>query len=243
MRKLKLCILVLLLIFPAICYADSTCTFKEKAEYSKLAQNVRTSYDIVDDGINKYIVIKVYNVVDGIRVHYTGSSTNKKVYSSLINEYIAPYDTTDGVYEFKHYNINSVFKYKFSILSTNGACGTLKTITLTVPAYNKYAELDECQYYDVHDYLYCQRWVSTNITYNEPTVLEKIKRQRESLHKTTTTYVSIYDQDNTQSKYEWLVRLRILVIIGLSIGIVVDIVVIVFLSIKLKEDLKFSIEF
>lgn len=245
MSNLKKVILILFLLIPTFCLADNKCDFKTKAEYSKLARNVNASYEIVENGNSKYVLIKIYNIVDGLLVNYKAETTSKKAqsYDSMLH-YISSYEANEGIYEIKHYDIDNVYKYKITVTGTDGKCtGSLKTFSISIPRYNQYSELEQCQYYEVKDYLYCQAWTFSTFNYNQPTVIEKIEAQRNSLNKSKTTIVSDIDTSGSEAKYKWMVRLRILIIIGLSIGIVVDIVFIVFLSIRLKEDLKFSIEF
>ena len=151
MSNIKKIILIILFIFPIICFADTDCDLKTKSQYSKLAKNVTASYDIVTEGETRYISIKVYNIVEGLQVSYKAGKTTKNSSSRYTDGFgfIASYDTTDGVYEIKHYDIENVYKYKFTINAAANCSGSLKSFTLTIPMYNKYSELDECQYYDV----------------------------------------------------------------------------------------------
>jgi hypothetical protein len=86
--------------------------------------------------------------------------------------------------------------------------------------------------------------VTSTTEYNESTVIDKINRQRESLHKSTTT-TSEYEvvNDPAEKAYKRLLRIRILVIIGLTLGIIADIVYIVLFIPKLKDYMRFDIDF
>ena len=243
MNTIKKIVLVLIALFPFVCLADSNCDFKTKSEYSKLAKNVTASYDIVEDGGTKYISIKIYNIVEGIQLSYTAGTTSKNSKSAEIYGFVASHDTIDGVYEIKHYNISDIYKYKFTVNASASCSGSLKSFTLTIPKYNKYSELAECQYFDVTDYLYCQKWITSNFDYNEPTIISKINKYRESKNKSTTTQSYENIDSDSDKKYEWLVRLRLLIIIGLTIGIIADIVYIVLFIPKLKDYMRFDIDF
>lgn len=243
--SIKKLILVLFIIFPTFCLAASSCDLKTKTEFAKLAKNVTASYDIIEENGSRYISIKVYNVVDGIMVNYEKSSLGKNAKTDHTPYFIASFDTVDGQYEIKHYDVSDVYKYKFTVVASSDKCtGSLKSFTLTIPKYNKFSELAECQYYEVSDYLYCQKWVTSTTDYNESTVIDKINRQRESLHKSTTT-TSEYEvvNDPAEKAYKRLLRIRILVIIGLTLGIIADIVYIVLFIPKLKDYMRFDIDF
>ena len=243
--SIKKLLILLIMLIPTVCLAANNCDFKTKAEYSKLAKNVTASYEIIEDGGMKYVQIKIINIVDGIMVNYQRSTLGKNATNDNTPHYIGSFDTEDGVYVVNHYDIGEVYKYKFTVIAATDKCtGSLKTFTLTIPKYNQYSELEICQYYDVKDYLYCQPWITATFDYNEATIIDKINRQRESYHKSTTTTAE-YEvvNDPAEKAYQRLLRIRILVIIGLTLGIIADIVYIVLFIPKLKDYMRFDIEF
>ena len=213
----------------------ATCDYKFKAEAMKVAKNVTASYEIKSDDSGLYVVITVYNIVDDIYVSYTESGGSgyvspKNIFKEGANEV--------GTYSIVDRDINNIKKYTFKVYSTNSSCsGVLRSFTLTKPKYNKFSELPECSYYDVEDFLYCQKWITTNFNMSEAAVVERINEQRNKYKNSVTTVCISCEQD--KEYYEWLVRfnkMKRYIIIGLSIGIVVDIVIIILLFRKIKED-------
>ena len=240
MKNLKRIIILLVFVFlPVICFADTKgCTYQYRVDVGKIAKNVTAAYEIKTNssGVN-YLEITINNIVDGIYVNYSYSA--KGVMGNSGN--VFPSDTTDGKYTIQQYDIYNVYKYTFKVGGTEYACDSYqKTFSLTVPMYNKFSELFECQYYDVSDYLYCQKWVTTKFNLTEIEVKKRINKQLENAQKSTTTVVSAEDNDK-EIQYQRLMKLWKYTLIGLSIGIVVDIILIIFLFIRLKEYLIFDI--
>ena len=240
MKKLNMIIIFLLLLFiPVVCSAEENgCTYKYRAELSKIAKNVNASYEIKQNSSGSYYLeITINNIVDGVYVTY--NYTSKNIRGNTVT--VFPTDTTDGTYKITQYDINNVYKYSFKVGGTEYACSSYaKSFTLTVPMYNTFSDLPECQYYAVSDYLYCQQWVTTKFNITETEAKKKIQKQLDNSQKTTTTAV-VQADDFYSQQYERLMKLWKYTIIGLSIGVVVDIALIIFLYIRLKEYLIFDI--
>ena len=225
-----------LCVFSLKTVSAESCDYKYRAEAAKIAKNVTASYEIKqNDSGGSYVAITVYNVVDDIYVSY--STTGGSTHDSPRN--IFKYDVNEsGTYIINDFDNDNVKKYTFKVYSMNPECkNLLRSFTLTKPKYNKYSELTECSYYEVEDYLYCQKWITTNFNMSEAAVVERINEQRKKYKQSVTTVCISCEQD--AEYYRWLEKfnkIKKYVIIGLSIGIIADIVVIILLFRKIKED-------
>ena len=245
MKLIKKVLLLIIIFIPCICLAEEdVCNYKIRSQYSKLAANVKASYEIKKDEFGyDYIEITVYNITDGLSVKIYGTSRNNE--DEEVEKTVLSEDTNDGVYSFKHYNINDVYKYSFKVNLVEVVCkSSLKSFSLTIPKYNKFSKLDDCKYYETADSIYCQEWTTNELNFSEHAVIEKLRKIRlDKFNKATTQCVSCGEEDSTDTKYKWMVRIWRLVIIGLAIGLVVDIVMMVYLYNKLKDYMRFDIEF
>lgn len=231
-----LVLVLFLCVFSYQTVKAATCDYKYRAEAAKTAKNVTASYEIkTNESGGTYVAITVYNVVDDIYVNY--SSSGGSSYDSPKN--IFKYDLPEsGVYVINDYDNENIKKYTFKVYSMNPECkNLLRSFTLTKPKYNVYSELAECDYYEVEDYLYCQKWITTNFNMSESAIVERINEQRKKYKQSITTVCISCEQD--AEYYRWLERfnkIKKYVIIGLSIGIVADVIVIILLFRKIKED-------
>ena len=234
-NNIFLVFILFLCVFSLTNVNAATCDYKQRAEATKLAKNVTASYDIKNDENGSfYIEITIYNIVDGIYVNYT---TEGSSYGSPNNVFV--YDlNSSSTYVIRDIDITEIKKYTFKVYSTNPDCSNvLRSFTLTKPKYNEFSELPECGYYEVEDYLYCQKWITTNFNLSEAGVIERINEQRKKYKQSITTICVSCEQD--EEYYKWLeefYKIKKGLIIGLSLGIVADIVVIVLLFKKIKED-------
>jgi len=233
-RNILLIILTIVLIPTA--KAATTCDYKFRAEVGKIAKNVSVSYEVkTDDQGNEYFAFSIYNVVDGIYV--TASSEGDQLGNVSFNAF--PEDADEnGIYSFITYNTYDIMKYNFKIYSLNSECtSSLRSFSITKPMYNKFSELEECKFYGVEDYFYCQKWITSSINLSETAVKEKIENQRKNNNKTVTTKcISCEENAEISAKLARFNKIKKYIIIGLSIGIVVDIAFIIFLIIRIKRD-------
>ena len=236
LRKILFFVLLLLICIPITIVKANSCDYKFKAEATKIAKNVTASYEIKQSETGSYYIeITIYNIVDGLYVRYETSDSGS--YSSDKNIFNSDTGGTNN-YTFIDYDIDKVKKFTFKVYSTNYECNShLRSFTLTKPMYNKYSELPECSYYEVEDFLYCQKWITTNFNMSEAAVIERINQQRNKYKSSMTTVCVSCDEENEY--YKWLERfnnIKRYIIIGLSIGIIADITVIILLARKIKED-------
>lgn len=231
-------LLVLFVVFvPAVKAENNTankCDYKEKAEKRKLAANVKVAYDIKqrDDG-TYYIEIFIYNIVDDLYVQYH-SKANTVVSS---NTYVFSRDTdANGVYSFIDEDVSTIKTYNFSVHSKGNCSDELKSLTLTKPKYNSLSDMEDCKYFDVEEYMYCQKWITRDFGTDRATIVKRINKQRiDSINMKTTECLSCKLNEDSNAQYERLLLYKKIVIIALAIGILVDIVVIFILRNRIRE--------
>jgi hypothetical protein len=241
-KVIRIMIVILILICIPVVHAKEECTYQNKAAAIKEAKNVTAAYEIKqrDDG-TYYVTITIYNITPDLQVIYyssEGTSTDVEKTSNSIS--VFNFDTPDGsgIYTIEDNDIYKLKKYTISVKSTKYDCtGVLRRFSIIKPRYNKISEIEECQYYDVKDFLYCQEWVTSAFKLTEAGVAKQIQRQREINRAQMTTICYSCSKD---VEYEqWLARfekIKKYVIIGLSVGIVTDVVVIIFMIRKIRED-------
>ena len=241
-KIIRMMIIILMIVCIPIVHAESTCTYKDKAEAKKIAQNVTAAYEIKqrEDG-TYYINIIIYNITDDLYVTYDWSSgKGKYATSSKKNITVFNFDTPEssGVYTIEDNDNDLIKKYVIEVKGVNLGCAdTLKTITLTKPKWNPISQIDECKYYDAKDNMYCKEWTSQDFKLTLEGAAIQLRKQRELNRVIAPTECYSCEKDEQYST--WMDRfnkIRKYAIIGLSIGIVVDLVVIVVLIIKIKED-------
>lgn len=235
-RKIySLFIFIFCVIFISPVYAEGTCDFRAEAQFNKLANNVSSNYDVVTDANGtESIVINVYNVpenmyvamaTEGYPMDTTETTTGYIYYNQMVN----------GKYSFGVSDISNIVKYTFRVIS-NECPNFVRQFTLIKPKKNIFSEKDACKYKEVQDYYYCNDWLTKEITESEEKVMDKIYRERIRNTSTTTTRCYLCEQKEKEEKMiAQYKRIRLYVIIGLSIGIVVDILVIILLVVRIRR--------
>ncbi len=239
-KIIKFFIVVLFIICVPIVRADNTCNYSTRAELSKLAKNVTAAYEIKqrDDG-SYYVEISIFNIVDGIFVEYHYADSTKRISSKASDGVsVFPVEVENGVYTFQDNDINIVRKYTFNVKATDPNCtNNLRRFSLVKPKYNSMSELSICRYMDVQDNMYCQEWITQDFSLTKEEVEDRIQKQRESFKITATTEcVNCINNQENDLWYQRILKIKMYVIIGLSIGIIIDIVAIIFMIKKIKED-------
>lgn len=141
-----------------------TCNYKVKAECSDAELNrlraqaaqVKITYeyrsDLSQDG--DVFDLIVTGLTDEIYIHENKSG-------SLV---IGMSYVSDGIGRVKAYFATSG-TYAFLVYSYNPSCmDKLRTVTVTVPKYNKYADREECNGIDTTKFILCDKWYQGNIT-------------------------------------------------------------------------------
>lgn len=138
------CLVITLFTFMFLCFPFSVradCDYSRLSELSKIASNVKFSYNYDE---NNYFTITATNITNDV---YVVDSDNNYFRS---NDAQATYYSGE--------------KVTFNIYSNDSNCPgeLLLTRYITFPSYNIYYSSDECK--ENPDFQYCKKWVSTNIS-------------------------------------------------------------------------------
>ena len=234
-KVIRIIVVILMLICLPNVHAAEECSYTNKAEALKQAKNVTAAYDIKqrDDG-TYYVTITIYNITDDLYVEVYSTKglkkNNEKTSDSL---YIINADTPQGsgVYTIEDNDNTIIKKYTINVRTLKYECHeVLRRFSIIKPKYNENSQIDESQYYDVQDYQYCQEWITSQFNLTAAGVAKQIQKQRE-INRTKMTTVCY--SCNLDAEYEaWLQRfnkIKLYVIIGVSIGILVDLIIIIFM--------------
>lgn len=228
----KFLVFIFLLLIPASVFADD-CSYDKRVELNKEASKVTSSYEFIKNDTNDVIgfTISVYNLSDRLSLSYLIGNSKDPVN-------VSPEEYVNGTYSFETYNISSAVTYKFTIKANADGCfNNLKTISLTKPLKNTYADQIICnnEYLD-KDFYYCREWLNTPITYSYVDVMKKIQDEIKRKTPTTTTICRSCELKNQKKSIKSdFMKIKMYIIIGLSIGIILDIFVLI-LSIKRARD-------
>lgn len=145
MKKVILWMTIFLLFFPLKIDAAS-CTKGQIQRYEKLANQIQTTYDYVENNNGVLFTITFHNVYEDLYlVDYTtfGSLTTYK-------------NKNNGTIEVSGYEPNK--NYTFHVLNNNTLCDTkiISKINVTLPFYNSYYKDPLCE--GIETYSLCQKW-------------------------------------------------------------------------------------
>lgn len=146
--KYLLFTLICIFIFPLISHGE--CDYQRKAELSRLAGNVKTSYSYtLDNAGNPQFVINITNLSEDI---YLKQKDNFTIIS--------------GVGE-KQIEVGYDKSISYDIYSNDPSCKDefLLTKYIEMPVVNSLADSNLCK--NNSNFKYCQRWGSYSIDYNE----------------------------------------------------------------------------
>lgn len=149
MKKIAFWILTLIIIPNSIKAYECSNTDKERLQ--KLANNVGIAIEEQND--NKFSAT------------FTGVSKEIEIYNPIT--YLYNYNVSDDVFgETTINNLKPGNTYKFKIYGYSKCYyETLRTITVNIPTLNKYYDDQICQ--NAREYALCQKWVTSNLTYEE----------------------------------------------------------------------------
>ena len=148
--KKKIILLTLLLIFP-ISGKALDCSYAEQARLRKIASNVTTSYEYVENGDNVSFNITLTNVTSEIYIH--DNNRNTDYYFNNSNEIkINGYEPGTNV--------------RYLIYPTKGNCTSsyLANKYVNLPYYNKYYKDPLCE---GKSYSICGKWQRVTLSYDE----------------------------------------------------------------------------
>lgn len=146
-KRIFYIILGFICMTPFIGKVSAECNYQRLAELSKIATNVKLSYNY--DGNAKFTVT-LTNITNDIYVIYYNPGILSNVTLSGLNE--------------QSVNIGAGTTLNFNIYSNDPNCYGRKLVTkyISTPFYNYYSNYDECKKYP--KFKYCQRWTNLSIT-------------------------------------------------------------------------------
>lgn len=222
-------VLFLVLLFNNNVYAE--CTYKDEAEVSAYATNIKTGYSVIDEYEGTYcsqsdptdctenqysgfhFVVYINNLNDKIYAEVTEdlNNTTKKYYYTESNK-----GNISIISNYKESKIN----YKIVIKALNGNCSekVLRTKTVTTPKYNRFSAYAIC--YGIEDYYLCQRFYDFDITEDE--FFEKTRKYKEDLNSKEDT-----KKEDTNNKTISNFLKDNYIIISISSFVVISIIIII----------------
>lgn len=203
----------------------ASCSLEEQvvANNAAGAVNVVTdkllyTYNIYDENANDNVdvnaytgMIYVYNLTNDIYFKITdGSSIEKYTVADDIGGAVAV--STGSMAVVKNYNI--------SIFNANNACNNapIRTITVTLPRYNNFANYLSCQNYP--DYYYCQQFLNSDLITEDQFqngLAEYVKTHKSEEEKRHGGIIE--NAIKTLKKYWYVVIIIIIAIAAITIGI------------------------
>lgn len=245
-KVIRIIVVILILICLPTVHAAEECSYTNKADAIKQAKNVTAAYEIKqrDDG-TYYVTITIYNITDDLFVEvYSTKGLKKNSEKTSDSLYIISADTLDaegnptGIYTIEDNDNTVIKKYTINVRTLKYDCTeVLRRFSIVKPKYNEISQIEECKYYDVQDYQYCQEWITSQFNLTAAGVAKQIQKQREiNRTKMTTICYSCNLDDEYNAWLQRFNKIKLYIIIGVSIGIVVDLVVIIFMIKKIRED-------
>ena len=233
--------IISLFVFVPFVYAEDTTTddsFCSSMIYNSLVKevkNVTGTYEFVYNENGQVIGFNylIFNVPDGISVSYK-IKDELEVGDVIVNVDI---DEETGVGKVFDSNLTDTYTRVFTVYTSKYTCNTLKSISITKPRFNEFSESEECNHYEVQDFIYCQPWVTQTFPLNQEQILQKINDKKKKEREKTTAFC-VYCEENAKNAklYNTLVAIRKYAIIGLAIGILIDIIVIIMSLKRIKEN-------
>lgn len=210
---------------------DTSCSYKSQVLLNKAAYNVEANYTINEtkDG-NKSFTISIHNITEDI---YAVVSNNVNNDEFVVNSEMVK----DSVYSFTVNDITTIITYNISIRSLRYGCaGEIRKMEVVKPRYNDVSELKLCKEKVLENYTYCQKWVNRYYTETREEIIEKINNQyNRNLSTSTTRCISCQSDEENKEIIKKKQNIRMIIIIGLVIGIVLDSITIAILIIRKKK--------
>ena len=242
--------IICLFAFMPFVYAENEeetkkCDAITLSNLTKEASGVIGTYEFVYDenGQVKGFNYLLFNIPDNLYASYVNFELSQdQMNDETVNETEkvkkVEIDPDSGIGKVFDSNIEDSYIVTFYIRSNDSVClSTLKTINIKKPRFNPISEDEECNHYEVQDYIYCQQWVTQDFPMNYAEIIERIKSKKESV-KGKTTAACVYCEENAKNNkiYNTILQIRKYAIYGVILGIVIDIFVIIFLMKRIKEN-------
>lgn len=222
---------------------DNTCNAVSVSELRAQAANVKISYieeyetemtegEPDDDGSqqyvetkNAYLKIKIYNLTSKLYIMPSMDNVSEEIENPFDGKIFTVEDVgTDGAITIKQKPTTQVINYTFKIVSDEYGCNgkTLRTVKITLPMYNYYADLSICQ--DIPEYYLCKRYVTFDPS-NNPDFEKKVndykatlgKQREENKEEDENTISSTLE---SVSKYKYVI-VGVIVAIGVVITVLI----------------------
>ena len=148
--KGRIVLITLLILFPISCKALS-CNYAEQARLRKLASNIATSYEYVENDESVSFDVTITNVTDELYIH--DNNTGNDYQFNGTNEIII-----------KGYEPGTNVKYSIYPVKTNCTYSYLTNKYVNLPYYNKYYKDPLCE---GKKYSICGKWQKVTLTYDE----------------------------------------------------------------------------
>lgn len=232
-KKLGYFILSIISLFIVSPVNAEECDYGIKADLNKYAFNVKADYEFKDSGDGTTTIdIVIYNIVDDIYINYKSGIDDK----ASMGTNISSIDAANGTYRFNVPIPKKTYKYTFVVRTTiEGCAGDLRKFTLDVPIKNEYHDTFNCKKEGMEDYYYCKEWITEEFPLTKREILQKIEDKWKSIQTTTTYCPSCLLEEKMNNKDNKMSKLKSVIILGLSIGIVIDLIIIGFMIRNIKE--------
>lgn len=210
---------------------DTSCSYKSQVLLNKAAYNVEANYTINENSNgNKSFTISIHNITEDI---YAVVSNNVNNDEFVVNSEMVK----DSVYSFTVNDVTTIITYNISIRSLKYGCaGEIRKMEVVKPRYNDISELKICKEKVLENYTYCQKWVNRYYSDTREEIIEKINTQyNKSLSTTTTQCLSCKGDEQAKAAIKKKQNIRMMIIIGLIIGIILDSITIAILIIRKKK--------
>lgn len=211
---------------------ENTCRPAQLSELRSMAANVKVTYIPVSvvmqldepDGeggqtetTREFLDIKIYNINSKLIVNVEGNDLQYTLGSNDVG--------ADGSITLRQATSSKMITYDFEIFSNEYGCydQTLRTIKLTLPKFNSYAQLSACA--DIPDYYLCQRYTTYDVDGSTfYTKVDEYKAKLLTLEEAGDIEIDnngvISDAISTVSEYKYII-VGVVVVIGVVLTIII----------------------
>jgi len=176
--KGKILLIALFILFPMSGNALS-CNYAEQARLRKIASNITTSYEYIENGDSVSFNVTLTNITSEIYIH--DNSTGNDYY----------YNDSDEIV-INGYKDGTNIKYSIYPTKTNCTYSYLANKYVNLPNYNKYYKDSLCE---GKKYSICSKWQKVTLSYDEfvKTIKEYDKKNEEENNNSSEEKDSWFD--------------------------------------------------
>lgn len=232
---------VILLSFIFVINVNAECSYQERKELLNEAKAVDIGYDIITEtkeeiGVNPDSGEEMVSTMEEYTIKFSVANLSDNLYIRYYNlfdneeHYIIKDDLVNGIYFFEDKDYLNLYTYYFEFRSNNNNClgDVFSTRKIVKPAYNSFEMFSVCDYEEMKDYKYCQKFITKYFDINENEFITMATEYYESLNKDN-------DNDNGNDvdiiqviKNNWYYGVAI-------IGVIIVIVVVLLIRKKRSE--------